>query len=120
MDIRKTIKKVLAASDRALGKDPLERHNWYGGHQLHKPARLDDETQEQYRARRRRSALVAKAMQRPPQQEPAKTVLDHSRFWLGRHTNKPASPWRKAKKFVGFRQARKIRAVVRREEGGLA
>ena len=116
MDIRKTIGKVLAASDRFIGRDPLDRHNWYGGHQLHKPERLDGETREQYQARRRRSASVVKAMQRPPHQEPTKNALDFRRFWLGQHTNPGGRTRRQDNLEWGARQTIKRRKAWRRGE----
>lgn len=75
---------------------------------LHRPERAADETQDAYRARRRESALVARAMRQGPRQSPAVSNMDVARFWLGQHEAGMARrDRRRLVKALGIRQAKR-------------
>ena len=50
---------------------------------VHVPERLDGETMDQYRARRKRSRQLALAMTGKAKQPPAKDAMDYQRFFTG-------------------------------------
>ena len=67
---------------------------------LHTPERQPGETQAQYRERQDASRRAFDAITKPPQQAPAKSPLDVSRFWIGQHTNPDRNKVRHARRIA--------------------